>query len=789
MHICNSIIFFRDRCMQIEEFSLFIQSLNPSSLSKEEKSIINLIYENFSIVSSKTSLSKGEWGNRWDVISDLIIKNIEKEYKDLPSVGTWSKVTTAGSKDSKKLKEITLENFRWFSDEHTIIFNDHCTLIYWLNGSWKSSFNEALEYTLTGDIKEASQRSKWQTLKKYTTNIYTGKQKDPKLVFKDWTIASHNIEAYRFCFIEKNRINEFVKSSNAQEALEKLFGYWEFNRFIAEFNNNIDNNLLKDNITNEERETADKLKALEWIKTQSEANLKLKLDDLTSGCKECNLEFDPDKLDIIESYIQTEKNKAFQETVEKQVSDQVQEKVQELEKEIPIISTNKKLLPQIIIWAVIFIIAIGLAYFINKWFLLLIIIIFLLPKLFSKHVNSSPPPQPEQIANKVVEKEEAKEMPKVVDEKILLLEKKLLTYKTHKDAYEESLKALSDYTNNTRPLIDSLRVKQEKNEELKKYSTAYWKVLSLLKQYIKDKTESWVLKKALEWKTLEIFSYLLGEDGIKKLPIKTISLPSKGDEKIKITLQDDKEIDPLMYLSEGNLRCLWLSILLAKVIIDDLPFVICDDIVNAIDHWFRANICKCFFDIPWREDRQVVISTHSERFKDAFKSIVEDKKCTHYIFYSAEGNKIIIDGEGSTLLAQAEVDLSKGKIIDGLAKCRKALEGLIERITRDNIKTRIRTEALNNRSIDTSTKLGGLIQWLKALWTEYSSLVDNFWKILTGNPSFIAYLNEASHGNTKVLEDIELSEATPILTTLKAIDAEKNISKKLEKKNDEDKAT
>jgi ABC-type oligopeptide transport system ATPase subunit len=59
--------------------------------------------------------------------------------------------------------------------------------------------------------------------------------------------------------------------------------------------------------------------------------------------------------------------------------------------------------------------------------------------------------------------------------------------------------------------------------------------------------------------------------------------------------------------------------LFAKAIEGKVPFIICDDIVNAIDFDFRRNILNFLLNYPQISEVQVILSTHSENFKNTVK--------------------------------------------------------------------------------------------------------------------------------------------------------------------------
>jgi AAA15 family ATPase/GTPase len=146
------------------------------------------------------------------------------------------------------LTELTVEDFRGFSAKEEFKFQKRITLVYGPNGTGKSSFCEALEYSMLGYIVEAE--AKRIELTRYIRNSFTGRSSKPILKAKENAGAviqlAPSIPDYYFCFVEKNRIEDFAKISSytpndQQNLLSQLFGLLEFNRFVDEFTDNIEN--------------------------------------------------------------------------------------------------------------------------------------------------------------------------------------------------------------------------------------------------------------------------------------------------------------------------------------------------------------------------------------------------------------------------------------------------------------------------------------------------------------------------------------------------------------------
>ncbi|MFW5401605.1 AAA family ATPase [Yersinia sp. 1252 StPb PI] len=150
-----------------------------------------------------------------------------------------------------KLRHLTLGPFRGFRVAEPFDLSNQITLIYGPNGSGKTSLCEALEYGLLGDVEEAG--NKRINARTYLANVHDGRFDPPVLIAtdqqgRDVNVAA-NLDIYRFCFIEKNRIDAFSRIAarpNAQRAelIATLFGMDQFNDFVSNFNESIDGQLV-----------------------------------------------------------------------------------------------------------------------------------------------------------------------------------------------------------------------------------------------------------------------------------------------------------------------------------------------------------------------------------------------------------------------------------------------------------------------------------------------------------------------------------------------------------------
>ncbi len=132
--------------------------------------------------------------------------------------------------------------FRGFASQEKFLFDEECTIAYGPNGSGKSSFFEALELALLGEIEEAN--AKRIRVDDYIVNEQSKQRSRPIVKGSDVDGTEMEISPspvlYRFCFVEKNRIEKFARISATTEheqiaRIAALFGLDDFNRFVNEF--------------------------------------------------------------------------------------------------------------------------------------------------------------------------------------------------------------------------------------------------------------------------------------------------------------------------------------------------------------------------------------------------------------------------------------------------------------------------------------------------------------------------------------------------------------------------
>ncbi|MDR0515518.1 MAG: hypothetical protein LBH25_00560 [Fibromonadaceae bacterium] len=165
--------------------------------------------------------------------------------------------------------------------------------------------------------------------------------------------------------------------------------------------------------------------------------------------------------------------------------------------------------------------------------------------------------------------------------------------------------------------------------------------------------------------------------------IENLYLPANvGDKIIVQFIGSTEKFDALYILSEGHIKILGLSILLAKIVSEDLKFIILDDIVNAIDDEHKDGIANLLLNHTDMTNRQLILTCHGEMFIN---------KLEHKLGISRAGNEVIrykfcpMDsnitrsikisiGNSKHYLLQAIEALKKDDYKDAAFKCRQSVE-------------------------------------------------------------------------------------------------------------------
>lgn len=243
------------------EYLRFLQTLNADGITLEVRKIANLVLQHLNTL---IPLSTAQ-GQRIKKIVELAQSNWVSVSADIHPPTTQA---TAQTCSITQLKSLSVGPFRGFARQENFDLASQLVLIYGPNGTGKSSFCEALEYGLLGTVAEAESK-RFRNQQDYLKNAHTNNFTPPILIGEDNQgndiPVSANEALFRFCFVEKNRIDSFSRiaaqaPSKQSELISTLFGLDAFTEFVRNFTDTIDGRYIdlegaKAKDLNEKRQT------------------------------------------------------------------------------------------------------------------------------------------------------------------------------------------------------------------------------------------------------------------------------------------------------------------------------------------------------------------------------------------------------------------------------------------------------------------------------------------------------------------------------------------------------
>lgn len=223
------------------EYLRFLQTLNSDSVPSGVRKIANLVLEHLDALIPLSS-SHGQRVKKmvelvqgsWVTISAYIQPLTEQPTEQICPI--------------TQLKSLAVGPFRGFAKQEDFDLNSRLVLIYGPNGTGKSSFCEAVEYGLLGNVAEAESK-RFRDQQDYLKNAHTDSFTAPTLIGADSqgqdVPISANETLFRFCFVEKNRIDSFSRiaaqaPAKQAELISTLFGLDAFTEFVRNFTPEID---------------------------------------------------------------------------------------------------------------------------------------------------------------------------------------------------------------------------------------------------------------------------------------------------------------------------------------------------------------------------------------------------------------------------------------------------------------------------------------------------------------------------------------------------------------------
>lgn len=223
------------------EYLRFMQTLGCDASSVNIRKIANLVLNNLDTliplttrqgqrIQSLVTLAKANWPTI-STTTPLIPENIQEQ------PFSFNKIT-----------KLITGPFRGFATQEEFDLNSLLVLIYGPNGTGKSSFCEALEYGLLGNVAEAESK-RFRNQDDYLKNAHTNTYSKPTIIGLnsqgEEAAVQPNDALYRFCFVEKNRIDNFSRiaahaPAKQTELISTLFGLDSFSDFVRNFSPEID---------------------------------------------------------------------------------------------------------------------------------------------------------------------------------------------------------------------------------------------------------------------------------------------------------------------------------------------------------------------------------------------------------------------------------------------------------------------------------------------------------------------------------------------------------------------
>jgi hypothetical protein len=333
-------------------------------------------------------------------------------------------------------------------------------------------------------------------------------------------------------------------------------------------------------------------------------------------------------------------------------------------------------------------------------------------------------------------------------------EKKLADEKT------TNKKAVDDFTKANATKLKQIEDENKRITINQQYADAYKRLIQQLKLTRNQLPAK--LSAGLSEKVKEYYNTINAHDPEFEL-FDSLTLPAKAGAKIEIKFKGDSRThDALYILSEGHIKVLGLSILLAKAINENLWFLIFDDIVNAIDDDHRSGIADLLICHNDLKDRQYILTCHGETFINKLEhklgTSLAGKHVKSYRFIPVDtvtkrGVQVSI-GNSKHYLLKANQSLKKNDLKDSATDCRRAVESIsyqlwkkLDKRLKVNLKVTMRAPGVQPdlaTVVDSLIKELGKVSGVEKLHENLSSLKGKYpWSLLNkgvhedvGQPEF-----------------------------------------------------
>lgn len=759
---------------------------NPQrGASEDARRLANLIEVNF----DKVAASSRAQSRRSVVLAGLARESLPGMSFD-PPVVTGN--VQANARAWTTLHSLTVGPFRGFRVPETFNFPQRITMFYGPNGSGKTSLCEALELALLGSVDEAS--AKRISPQRYFANSYEGRFETPVLAAVDAqgqtsTVAADS-DAYRFCFIEKNRIDNFSRiaaktTGEKKDLIASLFGMEQFHDFVANFNELLDGQLglaaprqqelatRRAALQRDQATVDNEIQAVEAIARDEEAYAKAFASDLSYlqllaliGSDET-----PGRLHQLTAQLDSPVPGLYGLSSEKLVAayhaaDAAQKRLEQVNAKLStktaetsfqslynaVLGLQDKMpnncpacdtpltgdyraarnpyaqaqegLAQLKDLAAM---QAELAAIRREWEFASRSLESLLSH-FAQRIGADAGSQDERLrylsapgvdfskawwqagyeqlhgtksmAQKIVdlaaecERNDAQtnvalaSRAQMAQERARLVQAAqavagFVTRRAELNRQVATAKlAIANFDPTNAELIDAVRQEAVLVARDHRIKVAYDDFLRLLRQFRSELPGTLIA--GLNTTALDIYNEFNRRDheGDKLV---ALHLPTSEDGRIELTFRaaPQTNVDALHVLSEGHVRCLGVAILLAKALDAQVPAIIFDDAINAIDTEHREGIREAIFQTDRFANTQIIVTCHSSEFiKDLQNHIGNGKWTAYYLMPHIGDHRPRVKGNEYTFnyLAQARSASDMGDWRNALTAARQALEMLTDRV-------------------------------------------------------------------------------------------------------------
>ncbi|CAM5564351.1 AAA family ATPase [Rhodanobacter lindaniclasticus] len=225
------------------EYARFLEYLNEQNdFGENIRRLANLVRSNLRDLAEVGAARRA----RSTRLVPIALQQFEATSPDLVPQG----VLAQNQADQPHLDKLEVGPFRGFMSPETFDLSHDITLVYGANGTGKSSFCEALETAMLGYISEA--QAKRVEHRDYCNNVRLRRHAAPVLTTRavDGSAGqlAVNESLHRFCFIEKNRLDDFARiaartPADQRQLIATLFGIDQFSEFVRGFNQSLDESL------------------------------------------------------------------------------------------------------------------------------------------------------------------------------------------------------------------------------------------------------------------------------------------------------------------------------------------------------------------------------------------------------------------------------------------------------------------------------------------------------------------------------------------------------------------